>query len=279
MTAFFNNLKTVLFLGMLTGLIVAVGGLMGKQYILPFLAISIVMNFGIWFFSDTIAIKSMQGREVTAANGPDLYRLVEELSLNAGVPTPRVYMCPQQSPNAFATGRSPSHSAVAVTEGAVRLLNYEELRGVLAHELAHIKNRDTLISTVAAVVAGVLASIAQWGFLLGGNRENSNPLIALVVTIVAALGAAMLRAAISRSREFVADADGARIAGNPNGLISALRKLEMAGRQVPLHTPNPAMNNMFIIEPFAGKSMLNMFATHPPTEDRVAALTALRQLM
>ena len=279
MNAFFNNLKTVLFLGILTGLVVAVGGLLGKQFILPFLAVSIVMNFGIWFFSDTIAIKSMQGREVIAANGPDLYRLVEELSLNAGVPTPRIYLCPQQSPNAFATGRSPSHSAIAVTEGAVRLLNYDELRGVLSHELAHIKNRDTLISTVAAVVAGVLASIAQWGFLLGGNRENSNPLVALAVTILAALGAAMLRAAISRSREFVADADGARIAGNPNGLISALRKLESASRHVPLHTPNPAMNNMFIVEPFSGAGIMNMFATHPPTEARVAALTALRQQM
>ena len=279
MTAFLNNLKTVVFLGILTGLIVAVGGLLGKQYILPFLIISVLMNFGIWFFSDTIAIKSMQGREVTAQSGPDLYRLVEELSQNASLPMPRIYMCPQQSPNAFATGRSPSHSAVAVTEGALQLLNYHELRGVLAHELAHIKNRDTLISTVAAVVAGVLASIAQWGFLLGGNRENSNPLIALVVTIVAALGAAMLRSAISRSREFVADADGARIAGNPDGLISALGKLEIAGKRMPLHTPNPAMNNMFIIEPFAGKQMLNLFATHPPTEARVAALMALRQAM
>ncbi len=276
MNVFFNNLKTVLFLGILTGLVVAVGGLLGKQFILPFLIISILMNFGIWFFSDTIAIKSMQGREVTSQSGPDLYRLVEELSQNAGLPMPRIYVCPQQSPNAFATGRSPSHSAVAVTEGALKLLNYQELRGVLAHELAHIKNRDTLISTVAAVVAGVLASIAQWGFLLGGNRENSNPLIALVVTIVAALGAAMLRSAISRSREFVADADGARIAGNPDGLISALEKLEVVGKQVPLNTPNPAMNNMFIIEPFAGKQMLNLFATHPPTEARVAALEALR---
>lgn len=257
MNAFFNNLKTVIFLGILTGLVVAVGGILGKQFILPFLIISILMNFGIWFFSDTIAIRSMHGREVTAQSAPDLHRLVAELSQNAGLPTPRLYLCPQQSPNAFATGRSPSHAAVAVTEGALRLLNYQELRGVIAHELAHIKNRDTLISTVSAVVAGVLASIAQWGFLLGGNRDNSNPLIALVVTIVAALGAAMLRAAISRSREFVADADGARIAGNPDGLISALGKLELVGRQVPLHTPNPAMNNLFIIEPFAGNQMLN----------------------
>ncbi len=173
MTAFVNNMKTVVLLGGLTGLLVAVGAMLGQQFILPFLILGVLMNVGMWFFSDRIAISMMRGREVTAETGGDLYRMVDELRQRAGLPMPRVYVCPHQAPNAFATGRSPSHAAVAVTEGALNLLNRHEMEGVIAHELAHVKSRDTLTSCIAATVSGVLATIAQWGFLLGGsNREG-----------------------------------------------------------------------------------------------------------
>jgi heat shock protein HtpX len=274
MTAFINNIKTVVLLGVLTGLLVAVGGLLGRQFLLPFLAIGIVMNLVAWFFSGTIAIATMRGKEV----GPDheLYRLVDQLRRRAGLPMPRVYVCPHEAPNAFATGRSPGHAAVAVTQGALRVLDREELSGVLGHELAHVKNRDTLTSSVAAIVAGVLAYIAQVSLWFGGvggrDRDGGHPLVALLTIIFAAVGAALLKAAISRSREYVADHDGSRIAGGPRGLVSALQKLEIYNHRIPLQQPNPAMNNMFIIEPFAGSSVLNLFATHPPTEKRIAAL-------
>ncbi|MBL9030833.1 MAG: M48 family metalloprotease [Phycisphaerae bacterium] len=274
MTAFWNNTKTVLLLGGLTGLLVAIGGMLGKQYVIPFFVIGVLMNFGAWFFSDKIAIASMHGREVDARSGGDLYRMVEELSRRAGLPMPRVYVCPHEAPNAFATGRSPSKAAVAVTEGALRLLDREELEGVIGHELAHIKNRDTLTSTIAATVAGALATLAQMSlfFGAGNSREGGNALTGILTVILAAVGAALLKAAISRSREFVADADGAAIAGSPRGLVSALRKLEAYSARIPLHQPNPAMNNLFIVEPMIGESALRLFATHPPTERRIAAL-------
>ncbi len=273
MTAFVNNLKTVLLLGGLTGLLVAVGAMIGQQFIIPFLVIGILMNVGMWFFSDKIAVAAMRCREVNEQTGGDLYRMVDDLRRRAGLPMPRVYVCPHQAPNAFATGRSPSRSAVAVTEGALSLLDRDELEGVLAHELAHIKNRDTLISVIAATIAGVLATIAQWGFLLGGsNRDGGNPLIGLATIIFAAIGAALLKAGISRSREYVADAHGASIAGTPHGLANALRKLDAYSRRIPLDHPNPALNNLFIVEPLAGNAALALFATHPPIEKRIAAL-------
>lgn len=270
MTRLVNNFKTVLLMGGMIGLFVAIGGMLGQQYLLPFLLMGIAMNFGAFFFSDTIAIKSMRGQEV--GEGDPLYAMVDELRQRAGLPMPRVYVCPQQAPNAFATGRSPRKAAVAVTQGALQLLNEEEMRGVMAHELAHIKNRDTLTSTIAATIAGVLAFLAQWGFLLGGNRENSNPLVAIGVLIIGALGAAIIKAMISRSREFVADADGAAIAGTPNGLMSALAKLEALNQRIPMQNPNPAQNNLFIVEPFAGAALGRLFATHPPTQQRIAKL-------
>ncbi len=271
MHTFVNNLKTAVLLGGLTGLMLFVGALLGKQFILPFLFIAIVMNFVAWFFSDKIAIATMRGKEVGAES--ELHGMVARLAERAGLPMPRVYVCPHEAPNAFATGRSPKHAAVAVTQGAMRLLSAHELEGVLAHELAHIKNRDTLTSTIAATVAGVLATLAQWGFILGaGNRQGGNPLAALLGLIVAAVGAAVIKAMISRSREYVADADGARIAGTPDGLASALAKLENLNRRIPMHNPNPAQNNLFIVEPLTGNSLLQLFASHPPTEKRIAAL-------
>ncbi|MFO0786511.1 MAG: zinc metalloprotease HtpX [Phycisphaerales bacterium] len=273
-----NNFKTALLLGGLMGLFLLAGGFYGQQGLVIALVFGLLTNFGAWFFSDKIAIAAMQGREVTRAQGGDLYAMVESLSERAGLPMPRVYICPQEAPNAFATGRNPRHAAVAVTQGALQLLNREELAGVIGHELAHIKNRDTLTSTVAATISGVLAFVAQWGFMLGGgnNREGSNPLVALGALIIASVGAALIKAMISRSREFVADHDGALIAGGPSGLISALQKLEHYGKHIPMDNPNPAQNNLFIVEPFCGNSLLNLFASHPPTEARIRALSALR---
>lgn len=265
-----NNIKTVMLLGGMMGLFAAIGGMLGQQYLVPFLVMGLITNFGAFYFSDRIAIASMRGQEVD--DGDPLYRMVDELRQRAGLPMPRVYVCPHQAPNAFATGRSPKKAAVAVTMGAMQLLTEDEMRGVIGHELAHIKNRDTLTSTIAATIAGVLAFVAQWGMFLGGNRENSNPLAGILVVILGAVGAALIKAMISRSREFVADADGAAIAGSPRGLMSALVKLENLNRRIPMMNPNPAQNNLFIIEPFAGEALGRLFATHPPTERRIAAL-------
>ncbi len=272
-----NNLKTALLLGGMMGLFLVVGSFYGQTGMIIALIFGGLMNVIAWFFSDKIALAAMNAQEVNASSGgaaAELYHLVDELRQNAGLPMPRVYICPQDSPNAFATGRSPSKAAVAVTQGALKLLNVQELRGVMAHELAHVKNRDTLTSCIAATIAGVLAYIAQWGMLLGGgNREGGNPLVAMVTFILAAVGAAVVKAAISRSREYVADADGARIAGSPDGLISALQKLEVYAQRIPLHTANPAQNSLFIVEPFsAGRSLINLFASHPPTENRIVSL-------
>lgn len=278
MTIALNNLKTVFLLGSLTALLVVVGAQWGREGMTIALIFGGVMNFGAWFFSDKIAIAAMRGREVDEETSPDLVGAVDRLRRAANLPMPRVYICPHDAPNAFATGRNPRHAAVAVTQGALRLLNQRELEGVLAHELAHIKHRDTLISCVAATIAGVLAWIAQWGLLFGGRRaQGSNPLMMIVTVIVAALAAALIKAMISRSREFAADAGGAAIAGTPDGLIGALQKLDAYSRRIPLVQPNPAQNNLFIVEPFGGsKTLLDMFATHPPTEVRVRALEKLR---
>ena len=272
--AFVNNIKTVMLMGALGGLVVGVGmSLGGVDAILPTILFAALMNVGMYFFSAKLAIAAMRGREVT--NGP-LYDMVDMLRQRAGLPMPKVYVCPQAAPNAFATGRSPRHAAVAVTEGALQLLSREELEGVMAHELAHVKNRDTLISTIAATVGSVMAMLAYGMMFFGGhNREGGNPLLVLGTVLLGALGAAVIKAMISRSREFVADADGARIAGSPHGLVSALRKLEMYARRIPMDNPNPAQNNMFIIEPLTGgQTLSNLFATHPPTEKRVEALLA-----
>ncbi len=274
MVTFVNNMKTAVLLAALFGLLVWVGSFWGTGGMIVFGAIAVVMNFTAWFASDKIAVAAMRGVEVREGSGPapGLHGLVRDLAKRAELPMPRVYVCPQDAPNAFATGRNPHHAAVAVTQGALRLLDRAELEGVIAHELAHIKNRDTLTSTIAATVAGLFSMLAYWGFLFGGRR-GGNPLALLGVVLLGAVGAALIKAMISRSREFVADADGARIAGSPHGLVSALQKLESVARRVPMQNPNPAMNNMFIVEPFAGgKTLMNLFASHPPMEKRVAAL-------
>ena len=273
MVSFVNNMKTAVLLAALFGLLVWVGSFWGTGGMIVAGAIAVVMNFTAWFASDKIAVAAMRGVEVREGSGaaPGLQGLVRDLAKRADLPMPRVYVCPQDAPNAFATGRNPRHAAVAVTQGALRLLDRAELEGVIAHELAHIKNRDTLTSTIAATVAGLFSMLAYWGFLFGGRR-GGNPLALLGVVLLGAVGAALIKSMISRSREFVADADGARIAGSPHGLVSALQKLEAVARRVPMQNPNPAMNNMFIVEPFIGKSLTNLFASHPPMEKRVAAL-------
>ncbi|MBX3383911.1 MAG: zinc metalloprotease HtpX [Phycisphaeraceae bacterium] len=276
MTRFANNFKTAILLGGLMGLFLLVGSAWGPRGMTIALIFGGLTNVIAFFFSDRIALASMRAQEVgpeTPGAGGHLYRMVDELRQRAGMPMPKVCICPHEAPNAFATGRSPSKAAVAVTEGAMRLLNEEEMRGVIGHELAHIKNRDTLISCIAATVAGVLAYLAQLAFWFGGSgRQGGNPIVFLIAAILAPIGAVLIKAMISRSREYVADHDGAVIAGSPNGLISALQKLEVYAARIPMNNPNPAQNNLFIVEPFAGQSITRLFATHPPTENRIVSL-------
>jgi heat shock protein HtpX len=277
-----NNVKTALLMGALMGLFLLVGSQFGKAGLTFALVLGGLSNVIAWFFSDRIALAAMHAREVRPEAGGaagELYRMVDELRQRAGLPMPRVCISPQDAPNAFATGRSPRRAAVCVTEGALQVLTYEELRGVVGHELAHIKNRDTLTSCIAATISGVLAYLAQMSLFLGGGRRDGHPLVGLVGVLVAVLGAAVIRGMISRSREFVADHDGAVIAGTPDGLIRALQKLDAYAQRVPLYSPNPAQNNLFIVEPLAGNSVLRLFASHPPTEKRVAALLRLREQM
>lgn len=282
MTRFWNNTKTALLLGLMFGLILLAGSFFGRPGLMVALVVGGVSTWVSFFFSDRIALAAMRGKEVQA-DGPygDLVTMVARLARNADLPMPRVYVCPQQAPNAFATGRSPKRSAVAVTDGAMRLLDYAELEGVMAHELAHIKNRDTLISTVAATIAGALNMLAYMAMFLplggGDQEEGGNPLGALLLIILGPIAAAVIQMAISRSREFVADADGAAIAGSPHGLASALRKLEAYAGRIPLQNETPAQNHMFIVQPFSGTGarLANLFSTHPPTAQRIARLMEL----
>jgi len=279
MTRFVNNVKTAMLLGLMFGLILLVGSRFGQQGLIIAFLLGGLMNVFAFFFSDKVAIKMMRGQEVDEQTSPDLVHMVGRLAKNAGLPMPRVYICPQDAPNAFATGRSPSRAAVAVTNGALRLLTYEELEGVMAHELAHVKNRDTLISCVAATIAGAISYLGYMAFWFGGggsNREGGNPLVGLLMLILAPIAAALIQFAISRSREFVADADGARIAGTPNGLIGALQKLESVAQRVPLAHEMPSQNHMFIVQPLSGGGGLTkIFSTHPPMAERLARLREL----
>jgi heat shock protein HtpX len=276
-----NSLKTVLLLGLLSGLLLALGEFLGgAQGLVTAFLFAGVMNFVSYWWSDKIILKMYRAQEV----GPEhrLSVIVRRLATQAGLPMPKVYVIPDPSPNAFATGRNPSHAAVAATEGVLRLMSDHELEGVIAHELAHVKHRDILISSVAATVAAAImmvARMAQFAAFFGGgsrdDREGSNPFALLATIIVAPIAAMLVQAAISRSREFDADAGGARIAGNPYGLADALRKLESASKQIPLDA-NPATAHMFIIKPFSAGGLMNMFSTHPPTEQRIAKLMNLR---
>ena len=275
-----NGLKTALLLGALSGLLLVIGDMLGgAQGLMIGFVMAGVMNFGSYWFSDKIVLAMYRAKQVDA--GHPLYRITANLAQRGGLPMPKVYVIPQDSPNAFATGRNPDHAAVAATEGIMRILDEHELEGVIAHELAHVKHRDILISSIAATIAAAIMMVSRFAMFFGGGRDNdnrgANP-IALIATIILAPMAAMLiQAAISRSREFAADAGGASIAGSPNGLMSALRKIEVAARRVPLDA-NPATAHMFIIKPFSGAGLMSLFSTHPPTEQRIQALMQLPRL-
>jgi heat shock protein HtpX len=282
-----NTLKTGALLAVLTALFVVIGGALGGQtgMIIAFV-FAIAMNMGAWWFSDSLAIRMSGAREVSPQEAPELHQMVEVLSARANLPKPRVYIIDSETPNAFATGRSPAKGAVAVTTGIARMLNRDELAGVIAHELAHIKHRDTLISSVAATIAGavsMLADMAMWGMIfggLGGNDEEEDGGIAgmvggILTIILAPIAAMLIQMAISRSREFAADAGGARILGDPLPLASALEKLEWASGRMPMQA-RPATAHMYIVNPLSGEGLANLFRTHPVTSERIARLRALR---
>jgi heat shock protein HtpX len=275
--------KTAILLAVLTAMLVLLGGALGGQQgmVIAFV-LALVMNFASYWFSDKIVLAMYGARSVDEASAPGLYAMVRRLVTRASIPMPRVYLIPSDAPNAFATGRNPQHAAIAVTEGIMRILDDEELEGVLAHELSHVKNRDVLIATIAATLAGAityLAHMAQWSAMFGGHRgdddEGANPVAMIVMAIVAPIAAMLVQLAVSRSREFQADASGARLAGRTWGLAKALEKLEMASRVTPM-AANPATAHLFIVNPLSGQSLMRLFSTHPPMEERIARLRAMR---
>jgi len=274
-----NMLKTVLLMTVLTAALVLVGGWVGGEGgALVALVVAGAMNFGSYFFSDKIVLRMYRAREVTRAEAPVLYEVVESLSRRAGLPVPRVAIIPGQQPNAFATGRNPEHAVVAATEGILQILDREELEGVMAHELAHVRNRDMLISSVAATLAGAIMVLSRFGlFFGGGDRDRGGGALALLVVILAPIAAMIVQAAICRSREFAVDACGAEISGKPRALASALQKLGVIAKRVPLQG-NPATAHMFIVHPFRGGGIGKLFSTHPPTEERVERLLQMRGL-
>jgi heat shock protein HtpX len=280
-----NTFKTALLLGLLTGLFVLLGNYLGgRQGMMVALIFAGVMNFGSYWFSDRIVLALYRAREVQEADAPELFRVVRGLAQRAGIPMPKVYIVPNETPNAFATGRSPQHAAVAVTEGILRILSSAELEGVLAHELSHIKHRDTLIATIAATMAGVivmLANMAKWAAIFGGfggrdeEDRGGGALGFIFMAILAPVAAMLIQLAISRSREYLADEGSARITKSPGRLADALQKLELGAERIPM-AANPATSHLFIVNPLRGRSFLSLFSTHPPIEERVARLRAMR---
>jgi heat shock protein HtpX len=276
---FMNGMKTVILMTLLTLLLVWGGAAIGGQSGM-FMALMMagVMNFVSYFFSDKIVLAMYRARQVNETEAPVLYRIVRMLSQKAGMPMPKVYIIPDESPNAFATGRNPKHAAVAATEGIMRLLSEEELAGVMAHELAHVMHRDILIGTVAATLAGAISYLGHMALFMGGRHnddEGGNPLAGIVMMILAPIAAMLIQFAISRSREYSADEGGARLLGNPIPLAGALRKLEQGAQMIPMDA-QPATAHMMIVSPFSGGGMMKLFSTHPPVAERIARLQALR---
>lgn len=279
-----NQLKTLVLLAALTGVLVWIGSFWGKAGLAIGLAFALLINFGSYFFSDRIVLYMYKAQLVAEKDAPKLYRIVKEVAKSASMPMPKVYMIPTKNPNAFATGRNPKHSAVAATEGILELLSESELKGVIAHEMAHIKNRDILIQTVAATIAGVIsyaAAMARWGAMFGGiggdDREGGNSLISLlVIAILAPLIAIILQLAISRSREYLADETGSRIIHNSQPLASALEKLERGNKYSPLEFGSQATSSLFIVNPFKASALMSLFSTHPSTEKRVKRLKEMQ---
>lgn len=279
-----NTIKTGLLLGALTGLLMLIGGYFGgKSGIVIAFIFAMVMNFGAYWFSDKLILKMYRAQEVSLNEAPQLYAMVKDLALRAGLPMPKVYIVPGDTPNAFATGRDENHAVVAVTEGIMRMLNKDELEGVLAHELTHIKNKDMLIGSIAATLAGsivMLANMAQWAAIFGGasrsDDEEGGGIFGLIfMAILAPIAATIIQMAISRSREYLADAGGAKVSGKPYGLAGALEKLGQASQAIPMNA-NPSTAHMFIVNPLTGKSFMNLFSTHPPIEERVARLRSMK---
>jgi heat shock protein HtpX len=276
--------KTGLLLAVLTAMLVLAGGAIGgQQGMLVAFVFALAMNFFSYWFSDKIVLRMYGARAVDEAQAPGLYTMVRRLTTRAGIPMPKLYVIPSDTPNAFATGRNPQHAAVAVTEGIMRVLDDEELEGVLAHEISHVTNRDVLISTIAATLAGAityLAHMAQWAAIFGGRSQDdedrgSNPLVMMAFAMLAPLAAMLVQFAVSRAREFQADASGARLAGRPWPLAKALEKLEVASHMRPMPA-NPATAHLFIVNPLTGQSLMRLFSTHPSTEERVARLRSMR---
>lgn len=273
----FNNLKLTVLLALLTGLFIAIGNSLGGQSGAAFAFIlAMVMNIGSYWFSDKLVLKLTGAREVTQNQAPEFYNIVKKLAQNANLPMPKLYIVNKMEPNAFATGRDPQHAAVAATQGLLNMLSPNEISAVMAHELAHVQNRDTLISAIAATIAGaisMLANIAQWSLIFGGRNDNrDNPVGSLVAIFIAPLAATLIQLAISRSREFEADKVGSKIHGNPLDLASALQKIHQGIKLLPAPKTDPALSHLFIMSPFSGKKAMNLFMTHPPVEERIQRL-------
>ena len=281
-----NNLKTLMLMVLMAAIMMFIGGMIGgRGGLMAMLVMSLIMNVVTYWFSDTMVLKMYSAQEISRDEAPQLYGLVENLAANANLPMPRVCIIDSDTPNAFATGRNPSHAAVAVTTGIMRVLDYNELSGVLAHELSHVKNRDILTSTIAAMMANVITYAAQFVAFFGGrsdDEESSNPIAALATVILAPIAAMLIQMAISRSREYEADHDGGVICGNPNYLADALEKIEYyASHAVTVRDVNPATAHMFIINPLkgTGAKLANLFSTHPATSERIARLRQQASLM
>lgn len=275
-----NQVKTILLLGVLSALLIGFGAILGKGWMLAFAVLALVLNVGAYFFSDRIVLRMHRAREASEAEAPRLHAMVRELSARAGIPVPRLYVIEAPEPNAFATGRNPANAVVAVTTGILAILSERELRGVLAHELAHVKNRDILVATIAAAIAGAISMIAnvlQFTAIFGGGDEDApSPLAMIGLALIAPIAATLIQLGVSRSREYLADETGARISGDPDALASALAKLELANRGGELISGEPATASLYIVNPLSGvEGITSLFSTHPPIRERVRRLRAL----